>query len=203
MNVLRVIANPKPVEQSASLKIEAAFMVALQQKHPDAQVTTINVFQDDVPQLDALLLPAFFGAPPANAEIERRRDRQRELLAMFLAADLVVIASPVWNFNGPPQLKAFIDAIMVAGKTFKYTANGPVGLVPEKKVVVCYASGMLYDHGQPPQQTLTTMLTTQLGFMGITNVTLIGAQGQGAGREKATATLAAAIEKAQAAAAQF
>ncbi|MGB4241800.1 MAG: NAD(P)H-dependent oxidoreductase, partial [Kiritimatiellia bacterium] len=63
MNVLRVIANPKPVEQSASLKIEAAFMAALQQKHPDAQVTTINVFQDDVPQLDALLLPAFFGAP--------------------------------------------------------------------------------------------------------------------------------------------
>ena len=178
MHVLRVIANPKPVEQSASLKIEAAFMAALQQKHPDAQVTTINVFQ----------------APPANAEIERRRDRQRELLAMFLAADLVVIASPVWNFNGPPQLKAFIDAIMVAGKTFKYTANGPIGLVPEKKVVVCYASGMLYDHGQPPQQTLTPMLTTQLGFMGITNVTLIGAQGQGAGRETAAATLAAAIE---------
>ncbi len=203
MNVLRVIANPKPVEQSASLKIEAAFMKAFQQKHPDAVITTVNVFQDDIPQLDGLLLPAFFGAPPATPEIERQRDRQRDVLAKFLAADVVVIASPVWNFNGPPQLKAFIDSVMVSGKTFKYTSNGPVGLSSAKKAVVCYASGMFYDHGQPPQQTLTLMLAAQFSFMGITNVTWLGAQGQGAGQEKAAASLAAAIAKAEVAAAQL
>ena len=203
MKVLRILANPKPVEKSASLQIEQAFTAALKQKHPEAQILTLDVYRDEIPLLDAKLLPAFFGAPPADAETERRRARQKAILDQFLAADLVVIATPMWNFNAPPMLKAFIDTILVAGKTFKYTATGPVGLVPGKKVVVCNASGGVYEGASAGFDTLTPMLKTQLGFIGITDITFLRAPGQGAGGEKAAASTAAAIGQAQAAATKF
>jgi FMN-dependent NADH-azoreductase len=203
MKVLRVLANPKPVEKSASLQIEAAFTAALRQRHPDAQVVTIDVYQDEIPLLDAKLLPAFFGAPPADAETERKRARQKAIMDQFMAADLLVIATPMWNFNAPPMLKAFIDTILVAGKTFKYTATGPVGLVSGKQAVLCLASGGVYEGALAAYDTLTPMLKTQLGFIGVTDVTVLNAPGQGGGGEKAAASTAAAIAKAKEAAAKF
>ncbi len=203
MKVLRVLANPKTVEQSASLKIEQAFTAALKQKHPEAQILTIDVYKDEIPLLDEKLLPAFFGAPPADAETARKRERQKAILDQFLAADLLVIATPMWNFNAPPMLKAFIDTILVAGKTFKYTATGPVGLATGKKAVLCIASGGVYEGAMAAYDTLTPMLKTQLGFIGVTDVTVLNAPGQGAGGEKAAASTAAAIEQARSAAAGF
>ena len=203
MKVLRVLANPKTVDNSASLKVEAAFTAALKDKHPEAQILTIDVYKDEIPLLDAKLLPAFFGAPPADAETARRRERQKAILDQFLAADLLVIATPMWNFNAPPMLKAFIDTILVAGKTFKYTATGPVGLATGKKAVLCIASGGVYEGAMAAYDTLTPMLKTQLGFVGVTDVTVLRAAGQGAGGEKAAASTAAAIEQARSAAAGF
>lgn len=203
MKVLRVLANPKTAENSASLKVEAAFTAALKDKHPEAQILTIDVYKDEIPLLDAKLLPAFFGAPPADAETARRRERQKAILDQFLAADLLVIATPMWNFNAPPMLKAFIDTILVAGKTFKYTATGPVGLATGKKAVLCIASGGVYEGALAAYDTLTPMLKTQLGFIGVTDVTVLRAAGQGAGGEKAAASTAAAIEQARSAAAGF
>ncbi len=200
MKVLRVLANPKTVENSASLKVEAAFTAALKDKHPEAQILTIDVYKDEIPLLDAKLLPAFFGAPPADAETARKRERQQAILDQFLAADLLVIATPMWNFNAPPMLKAFIDTILVAGKTFKYTATGPVGLATGKKAVLCIASGGVYEGAMAAYDTLTPMLKTQLGFIGVTDVTVLRAAGQGAGGEKAAASTAAAIEQARSAA---
>ncbi len=203
MKVLRVLANPKPVEQSASLRIEQAFTAALKRKRPEAAFTTIDLYRDEIPLLDAKLLPAFFGAAPADKETERKRARQKEILDQFLAADLLVIATPMWNFNGPPMLKAFMDTILVAGKTFKYTATGPLGLVSGKKAVLCIASGGVYEGAMASLDTLAPMLKTQLGFIGITDVTELRAPGQGSGGEKAAASTAAAIAKAQEVAAAF
>ena len=203
MKVLRVLANPKTVENSASLKVEAAFTAALKDKHPEAQILTIDVYKDEIPLLDAKLLPAFFGAPPADAETARRRERQKAILDQFLAADLLVIATPMWNFNAPPMLKAFIDTILVAGKTFKYTATGPVGLTTGKKAVLCIASGGVYEGAMAAYDTLTPMLKTQLGFIGVADVTVLNAPGQGGGGDKAAASTAAAIEQARSAAARF
>ena len=200
MKVLRVLANPKTVDNSASLKVEAAFTAALKDKHPEAQILTIDVYKDEIPLLDAKLLPAFFGAPPADAETARKRSRQKAILDQFLAADLLVVATPMWNFNAPPMLKAFIDTILVAGKTFKYTATGPVGLTTGKKAVLCIASGGVYEGAMAAYDTLTPMLKTQLGFIGVTDVTVLRAAGQGAGGEKAAASTAAAIEQARSAA---
>ena len=203
MKVLRVLANPKPMDKSASLQIEQAFTEALKQRHPEAQVETIDVYKDEIPLLDAKLLPAFFGAPPADAETERKRARQKSILDQFLAADVIVIATPMWNFNAPPMLKAWIDTVLVAGKTFKYAATGPVGLATGKKAVLCIASGGVYEGALAAYDTLTPMLKTQLGFIGVTDVTVLNAPGQGAGGEKAAASTAAAMEKAKEAAAKF
>ena len=203
MKVLRVLANPKPMDKSASLQIEQAFTEALKQRHPEAQVETIDVYKDEIPLLDAKLLPAFFGAPPADAETERKRARQKSILDQFLAADLLVIATPMWNFNAPPMLKAFIDTILVAGKTFKYTATGPVGLATGKQAVLCIASGGVYEGAMAAYDTLTPMLKTQLGFIGVTDVTVLNAPGQGGGGEKAAASTAAAVAKAKEAAVKF
>lgn len=203
MKVLRVLANPKPVEKSASLQVEAAFTAALKAKHPGAEVVTVDVYRDEIPLLDAKTLPAFFGAAPADAATARKMTRRGEILAQFLAADVVVIAAPMWNFNAPPMLKAWVDCILVAGKTFKYTATGPVGLVTGKKLVLCIASGGVYEGGMAAYDTLTPMLKTQFGFIGITDQAVLNAPGQGAGGEKAAASTAAAIAKAKAAAAGF
>lgn len=203
MKVLRVLANPKPVEKSASLQIERAFTAALRARHPDAAIETIDVYKDEVPLIDEKVLPAHFGAPPADAETARKMARRGEILAQLLAADLIVIATPMWNFNAPPMLKAWIDAVLVAGQTFKYTASGPVGLVAGKKAVLCMASGGVYEGAMAAYDTLTPMLKTQLGFIGVTDVTVLSAAGQGGGGEKAAASTAAAIEKAKAAAAKF
>ena len=203
MNVLRVLANPKPVEKSASLQIEQAFTAALKAKHPDAQIATIDVYKDEVPLVDEKVLPAHFGAPPADAETARKMARRGEILAQLLAADLVVIATPMWNFNAPPMLKAWIDTVLVAGQTFKYTATGPVGLATGKQAVLCIASGGVYEGAMAAYDTLTPMLKTQLGFIGIADVTVLNAPGQGGGGAKAAASTAAAIAQAQAAAAQL
>lgn len=203
MKVLRVLANPKPLEKSASLQIEQAFTAALKAKHPDAQIETIDVYRDEVPLVDEKVLPAHFGAPPADAETARKMARRGEILQQLLAADLVVIATPMWNFNAPPMLKAWIDTVLVAGKTFKYTATGPVGLATGKQAVLCIASGGVYEGAMAAYDTLTPMLKTQLGFIGIADVTVLNAPGQGGGGAKAAASTAAAIAQAQAAAAQL
>ncbi len=197
MKVLRVLANPKPVEKSASLQVEQAFITALKQKHPDASFETVDVIRDEIPLLDEKTFPAFFGAPPGDAETERKMARRSQLLEQFMAADVIVIASPMWNFNAPPMLKAYVDCVLVAGKTFKYTATGPVGLVTGKKLVLCLATGGVYEGALASYDTLTPMLRTQFGFLGITDQTVLTAGGQGAGGEKAAASTAAAMAKAK------
>jgi FMN-dependent NADH-azoreductase len=201
MKVLRVLANPKSVEQSASLKVEQAFSEALKQKHPDAIFEAVDVYRDEVPLIDATLLPSIFGAPAADAQAQAKLDRRAQIVDQFLAADVVVVASPMWNFNAPPMLKAYVDTVLAAGKTFKYTATGPVGLAAGKKLVLCLASGGVYEGDKAAYDTLTPMLCTQFGFIGITDQTVIKAGGQAMGAEAAKASTEAAIAKAREAAA--
>lgn len=87
----------------------------------------------------------------------------------FLGADTIVIGAPMYNFTLPTQLKAWIDRIVVAGRTFRYTATGPEGLVPDKRVIVALARGGFYNEGSPAAafEHLETYLRTVFGFLGI------------------------------------
>ena len=91
------------------------------------------------------------------------------VLDEFLAADTVVIGAPMYNFSVPSQLKAWIDRIAVAGKTFRYTANGPEGLAGDKRVIIAVSRGGNYSEGSPAAnfEHLETYLTAVFGFFGI------------------------------------
>ncbi len=87
----------------------------------------------------------------------------------FLAADTIVVGAPMYNFSLPTQLKAWIDRILVAGKTFRYTANGPEGLAKGKRVIVALARGGFYNEGSPASalEHLETYLRGVFNFIGI------------------------------------
>jgi len=91
------------------------------------------------------------------------------VLDEFLAADTVVIGAPMYNFTLPTQLKAWIDRIVIAGRTFRYTENGPVGLIGGKRVIVALARGGFYDEGSPASalEHLETYLRGIFNFIGI------------------------------------
>jgi len=112
------------------------------------------------------------------------------VLDEFLAADIVVIGAPMYNFTVPSQLKAWIDRIAVAGKTFHYTANGPEGLVKDKRVIVALARGNFYGEGSPaaPLEHLETYLRGVFNFIGV-EPEFVSADGLGLSPEQREASL--------------
>ncbi|MBP2294156.1 FMN-dependent NADH-azoreductase [Azospirillum rugosum] len=129
-----------------------------------------------------------------NARQKAELDLTDALVDEFLAADVVVIGAPMYNFTVPTQLKAWIDRIAQAGRTFRYTETGPVGLAGGKKVIIASARGGVYSTnpalaGLDHQESY---LRTVLGFLGVTDVTVIRAEGIGMGPEARAKALDAA-----------
>jgi FMN-dependent NADH-azoreductase len=116
------------------------------------------------------------------------------VLDEFLAADTVVIGAPMYNFTLPSQLKAWLDRILVAGKTFRYTANGPEGLAGGKRVIVALSRGGFYDANSPaaPLEHLETYLAGVFGFIGITPE-FVHADGIAVGPEQREAGIASGL----------
>jgi FMN-dependent NADH-azoreductase len=116
------------------------------------------------------------------------------VLEEFLAADTVVIGAPMYNFSLPTQLKAWIDRLMVAGRTFRYTAAGPEGLVRNKRVIVALARGGFYDAGSPAGalEHVETYLKGLFGFIGLTPEFIV-ADGINIGPEQREAALNTAL----------
>jgi FMN-dependent NADH-azoreductase len=107
------------------------------------------------------------------------------LLDEFLAADIVVVGAPMYNFSVPSQLKAWIDRLAVKGKTFRYTATGPQGLAGDKKVIVASSRGGFYGPGTPAAalEHQESYLRAVFGFFGISDVTFVRAEGVALGTE--------------------
>lgn len=118
------------------------------------------------------------------------------LVDEFLAADTVVIGAPMYNFTLPTQLKAWIDRLLIAGRTFRYTAEGPEGLAGGKRVIIALARGGFYEAGSPAAavEHLETYLRAAFGFIGITPEFVI-ADGIAIGPEQRETSLAAALNE--------
>ena len=131
-------------------------------------------------------------AEPLEHLTERGQDPQ--VLDEFLAADTVVIGAPMYNFTLPTQLKAWIDRIVVAGKTFRYTENGPEGLAAGKRVIVALARGGFYDAGSPAAglEFLESYLRGIFGFIGIVPE-FVAADGLGVSPEQRERSMSAAL----------
>jgi FMN-dependent NADH-azoreductase len=115
-------------------------------------------------------------------------------LEQFLAADIVVVGAPMYNLGVSSQLKAWIDRISVAGKTFRYGEHGPVGLCGGKKLVIASSRGGVYSAGSPAAgyDHQETYLKAAFGFLGITDITFVRAEGVAMGPDARTAALASA-----------
>lgn len=169
---------------SASRQLTAQFIREWREAHPDDSIRIRDLTQEPVPHLDAALLGGWMKAAdqqePAEQEALVRSER---LTGELLAADVLVLAAPMYNFAIPSSLKAWLDHVLRAGVTFRYTANGPEGLLKGKRAVVLTARGGIYAGSQLDQQE--PYLRQVLGFIGITQVDFVHAEGLNMGAETA------------------
>ena len=173
-------------EHSASRALSAAIVARWQRDVPGLEVIHRDLAGlHALPHLDAASLAK---ADPAEAA------RSARALADFLAADVVVIGAPMYNFGIPSQLKAWIDRIAVAGTTFRYTANGPEGLVRGKRVIVAATYG-----GRHPVESgrnfVEPYLREVFAFLGIDDVEFVNAEGLNISPEQRAYALEAANER--------
>ena len=163
---------------------------------PGATVTYRDLVDEPLNHYTAVL--RVYGVTPETATPAQKLELEtgEAILAEFLASDVVVLGAPMYNFGIPSQLKAWVDLICVAGKTFSYGADGPKGLCGGKKVIVVSSRGGLYGAGSPAaaMDFQENYLKTVFGFLGITDITVIRAEGVAYGPDAA----AAAIEGAKA-----
>jgi FMN-dependent NADH-azoreductase len=188
---------------SVSRKLSAAIVDRLRQANPGLDISYRDLTAAPLAHLSGSHLAAAQGATP-SAEVQADLATGAAVLEEFLAADIVVLGAPMYNFTLPSQLKAWIDRIVVGGKTFKYGANGPEGLAGNKRVIVAISRGGYYGADMPTAalEHLESYLRGVLGFIGIRNPEIISADGIQVGpehREKALTGALEAVTKLQAA----
>ena len=181
MKILQINSSAR-VEGANSTRLANTVTARLLAKHPGASVTVRDLAVTPHPVLDAAALGALF--TPADQRTPEQAARvalDDALIAEVQAHDVIVLGVPMYNFGVPVQLKTWLDAIARAGVTFRYTANGPEGLIQGKKVYVAFARGGIYRGTQADSQT--PYIQTILGFLGMTDVKFIHAEGLAMGPE--------------------
>ena len=182
---------------SVSRQVSAAIVDRLRQATPSLDTVYRDLTQTPLAHLSGSHLAAAQGAP-APAELGPDLAASVAVLNEFLDADIVVIGAPMYNFTIPSQLKAWIDRILVAGKTFQYGANGPQGLAGGKRVIVAISRGGFYGAETPyaAGEHLETYLRWVFGFIGITDPEFISADGIQIGPDHREKALAGALQAA-------
>ena len=181
MNILQINSSARS-NGSESTRLADAIVAKLQAATPQASLVRRDLAVTPHPPIDEATLGALFTpADKRSAGQAARVALDDALIAELQAAHVVVIGSPMYNFGITVQLKSWFDAVARAGTTFSYTATGPVGLLSGKKVYVTLARGGFHREGGNDSQT--QHVKTFLGFLGMTDVTFVYAEGLGMGPE--------------------
>ncbi|MDY0872947.1 FMN-dependent NADH-azoreductase [Dongia rigui] len=197
MKVLQIDSSPLG-EASASRQLTAAAAAGLLRANPAASLTHRDLSVTTPAHLSGEILAALGGADTSgNPELQKQVALGEELITEFLAADVIIIGAPMYNFSIPSQLKAWIDRIARAGRTFRYTETGPVGLVTGKRVIIASSRGSVFagdaaheDGWRHAMDFQEDYLKRVLGFLGVTDVEIVRAEGLGispASREQSIA----------------
>ncbi len=180
-NTLFIKANSRPIEQAVSVKLYQAFLDSYKETHPEDKMMELDLFQENLPYYNTEMINGMFklskGLELSSEELAAT-EIVNKYLDQFLFADKIVIAFPLWNFTVPAVLHTYLDYLSQAGKTFKYTPEGPVGLLTEKKVVLLNARGGVYSEG--PAQSVemaVNYVKTILNFWGVQDITTIIVEG--------------------------
>jgi FMN-dependent NADH-azoreductase len=166
-------------DTSASRQVSAAVVARLKDLDPGLTVVYRDLAAAPLGHLGGAQFAARFGATSDDAAVQAEVANDRAVLDEFLAADTVVIAAPMYNFTLPSQLKAWIDRIIVAGKTFRYGEGGPVGLAGDKRVIIALSRGNFYGAGAPAAafEHAESYLRTVFAFIGVTRLEFVLAEG--------------------------
>ena len=185
---------------SATRELGAALVSSWRERQPSIEVEYVDLAREPLGDMTGALIAARSAAPvAASADLQLDIERSERALADFLAADVIIVGAPMYNFSIPTQLKAWIDRIAVAGKTFRYTEKGPEGLAKGKKVIVISARGGMYGAGSPAAALdfQENYLRGVFGFLGVTDVEFVRAEGLNFGpaqREQAMGAAHGAIQ---------
>lgn len=167
--VLYIKANPKTSEQSSTLKVSDA--LAKKYQNEGKTVVELDLYKEDLKHLDGEIIGKLFSG---------EENEITKYVNDFLTYDEYIFAAPMWNLSIPSILKTYIDHILVAGKTFAYTATGPVGLLKDKKAVHVTARGGFYTEGPAAAYEMgDRYMKTILGFIGISDVQTVTVEGTG------------------------
>ncbi|RDY71166.1 FMN-dependent NADH-azoreductase [Halobacillus trueperi] len=148
--VLYITAHPHDETASYSMRVAKAFIDTYKEVNAGDEIIHIDLYREDIPHIDADIFSGWGklqSGDNLSDEENRKVERLRELSDQFISADKYVFVTPMWNFSFPPVMKAYIDAVAVAGKAFKYTEEGPVGLLTDKKAFHIQACGGIYSEG--------------------------------------------------------
>ena len=169
-------------DQSATRSLGAAVVQGFRDAVHGLQVTYRDLAAEPLPHLSAATLARTDATDAARSE---------RAIEQLFATDVLVLGAPMYNFSIPSTLKAWIDRVAVAGRTFRYTAEGPEGLVKGKRVILVLAQGGVHaEHG--PSEHHESYLKWMLGFLGMTDIEVVRAQGLAMGPEAREAALTAA-----------
>ncbi|MDR3710411.1 MAG: NAD(P)H-dependent oxidoreductase [Capsulimonadaceae bacterium] len=175
---LIIEVSPRGAE-SASREVTEALSARLEARFPEARFVRRDLANDTLPHLDIGALKAISSKDPLEAEANKQSAvLSDKLTEELLASDLLVIATPMWNFGIPSLLKAWIDLVVRPGRTFNYAKEGVVGLARNKKAILVLASGGVFTEGPwKAWDFVEPYLRTVLGFIGIEDVQTVRVQG--------------------------
>ncbi|CAN5182269.1 NAD(P)H-dependent oxidoreductase [soil metagenome] len=193
MNILQINSSAR-VDGSHSTRLANTLVERIQADHPDARLAVRDLARNPHPTLDEAALGALFTPADQRTPAQAARVAQDDaLIAEIQAADVIVLGVPMYNFGISAQLKNWIDAIARAQVTFRYTAKGPEGLLKGKKVYVALTRGGLYRN--TPNDSQTPYLKTVFGFLGMSDVQFVFAEGLAMGPEAEQNALASALSQ--------
>jgi len=199
MKILQIDSSPLG-DASVSRQLTKATVEAWRARYPQAELVHRDLVADAPQHLDTERLAVVkFGK---DAELTPAQAEERALVdaivGEFLSADVVVIGAPMYNFTVPTQLKSWIDRLLQAGRTFRYGETGAVGLAGGRKVIVVSSRGGIYTAGLEAMDHQEAYLRTALGFIGVTDIDFVRAEGLGYGPEHRDRAVAEAHQQAKA-----
>lgn len=168
--LLYIKANIKNEGESRTFKVSDSFIEEYKKNNPEDEVIVLDLYKENIDFLRPEDLEKVFGPK----DEESRKNPVLKYAYQFAEADKYVIAAPMWNLSIPAILKAYIDYVSVTGITFKYTENGPVGLLKDKKAVHIVSRGGEYANA--PYEMGDRYLRTILGFFGISDIETIAVE---------------------------
>lgn len=205
--VLFVKANNRPANQAVSVKLYEAFLASFKESHPDDTIIELDLYKEELPYVGVDMINGTFKDSRGLDLTEKEAQAVAiadKYLNQFLEADKVVFGFPLWNLTIPAVLHTYIDYLNRAGKTFKYTPEGPVGLIQNKKIAILNARGGIYSEGPAAEMEMAVKyVESMMGFFGAKDLEKVVIEGHNQLPNKAEEIIATGLEKASKVASTF